>query len=315
MPPTQASPPPGGPLADDVDVIAALERLGTIARAPDGTYTPHELAKASREAVQLRTMLKKRKEQVSRGVAGMTAAVEAQAAQLAGELQALLNPGAEGIAPDGAGPQAIQGVAALQQMAARLRTDGDTKQLPMIEKLLEQLQKLTEQEGDVLGGEMGQDGEFEVEVAMDSMELDSEDKPLKKGDGVEGNWMRSGKWYPGKIHKVNADKTYLVHFDDGDIEDNMEEVRVRRAVEGSTQEMVMMVMGANGEWQTVQDVAGQGSEQMAGLLAQLQGAQAGQRARPHASSAPAPGEMDTEEFESSPKQSVVSWNTQHWKNF
>ena len=35
-------------------------------------------------------------------------------------------------------------------------------------------------------------------------------------------------WYPGLVHKINDDMTYVVHFDDGDILEDMraEEIRI-----------------------------------------------------------------------------------------
>src|SRR4051812_24265832 len=39
---------------------------------------------------------------------------------------------------------------------------------------------------------------------------------FKVGDRVEGQWT-NGDWYDGKIGKINADGTYRVDYDDGDV--------------------------------------------------------------------------------------------------
>jgi hypothetical protein len=40
--------------------------------------------------------------------------------------------------------------------------------------------------------------------------------PIRIGDRVFGMWT-NGRWYPGKIGKVNGDGTYDVYYDDGDV--------------------------------------------------------------------------------------------------
>lgn len=41
---------------------------------------------------------------------------------------------------------------------------------------------------------------------------------LQQGDAVEGNYGGKGKWYKGKIHKLNGDGTYVILYNDGDKE-------------------------------------------------------------------------------------------------
>jgi retinol-binding protein 3 len=50
---------------------------------------------------------------------------------------------------------------------------------------------------------------------------------LKAGDAVFGQWT-DGNWYPGKIGKLNADGTYTVNYDDGDVSPALPAAKVRR---------------------------------------------------------------------------------------
>jgi len=50
---------------------------------------------------------------------------------------------------------------------------------------------------------------------------------LKVGDSVLGQWT-DGNWYPGKIAKLNADGTYTVNYDDGDVSPSLLTNQVRR---------------------------------------------------------------------------------------
>ena len=50
---------------------------------------------------------------------------------------------------------------------------------------------------------------------------------LKVGDVVFGQWT-DGNWYPGKIAKLNADGTYAVNYDDGDVSPSLPADKVRR---------------------------------------------------------------------------------------
>lgn len=50
--------------------------------------------------------------------------------------------------------------------------------------------------------------------------------PYKTGDRVFVNWKNYGHYYAGRIAKENSDDTFLVHFDDGDVEDNVDWSRI-----------------------------------------------------------------------------------------
>jgi hypothetical protein len=50
--------------------------------------------------------------------------------------------------------------------------------------------------------------------------------PLKSGDRVFVNWKDYGHYYPGKIVSENLNNTFNIHFDDGDVEYNVEWERI-----------------------------------------------------------------------------------------
>ena len=50
---------------------------------------------------------------------------------------------------------------------------------------------------------------------------------LKVGDAVLGQWT-DGNWYPGKVGQINADGTYRVNYDDGDVSPSLAASQVRR---------------------------------------------------------------------------------------
>eukprot|EP01032_Pedospumella_encystans_P018952 gene18952-21560_t len=50
---------------------------------------------------------------------------------------------------------------------------------------------------------------------------------MQEGDKVEGNYRGKGKWYTGRISRVNADGTYNVDYDDGEQETRLEGTLVR----------------------------------------------------------------------------------------
>ncbi|MBA4694786.1 MAG: hypothetical protein H2066_02915 [Candidatus Poseidoniales archaeon] len=50
--------------------------------------------------------------------------------------------------------------------------------------------------------------------------------PFEIGDRVFVNWKNYGHYYAGKITKENSDFTFMIHFDDGDVEDNVEWERI-----------------------------------------------------------------------------------------
>ncbi|HJM54924.1 MAG TPA: Tudor-knot domain-containing protein [Poseidonia sp.] len=59
--------------------------------------------------------------------------------------------------------------------------------------------------------------------------------PYVMGDKVLVNWKNYGTYYPGKIAKDYENHTYLIHYDDGDIEDNVEWNRVEKLALESAQ--------------------------------------------------------------------------------
>jgi hypothetical protein len=50
---------------------------------------------------------------------------------------------------------------------------------------------------------------------------------LKVDDAVFGQWT-DGNWYPGKVGTINADGTYRVNYDDGDVSPSLPADKVRR---------------------------------------------------------------------------------------
>ena len=50
--------------------------------------------------------------------------------------------------------------------------------------------------------------------------------PFKSGDRVFVNWKNHGHYFPGKITSENADFTFNIHFDDGDVEYNVDWGRI-----------------------------------------------------------------------------------------
>jgi len=57
--------------------------------------------------------------------------------------------------------------------------------------------------------------------------------PYKVGDRVLVNWKNYGTYYPGKITTKHDDYTFLIHFDDGDVENNVEWGRIEPLQEDS----------------------------------------------------------------------------------
>ncbi|RAH16309.1 MAG: hypothetical protein CMB56_000825 [Methanobacteriota archaeon] len=55
--------------------------------------------------------------------------------------------------------------------------------------------------------------------------------PFSIGERVLVNWKNYGTYYPGKIFLEHDNHTFLIHFDDGDIEDNVEWGRIEKLEE------------------------------------------------------------------------------------
>ena len=54
------------------------------------------------------------------------------------------------------------------------------------------------------------------DAGSDTAASDSDgQEPLERGDKVEGNYKNKGKWFKGKISRVNADSTYDILYNDG----------------------------------------------------------------------------------------------------
>mgnify|MGYP002630254304 FL=1 len=59
--------------------------------------------------------------------------------------------------------------------------------------------------------------------------------PYNVGDRVLVNWKNYGTYYPGKISAEHDDHTFLINFDDGDVEDNVEWSRIESMQEESAE--------------------------------------------------------------------------------
>ncbi|HIF04401.1 MAG TPA: hypothetical protein EYQ80_03040 [Candidatus Poseidoniales archaeon] len=59
--------------------------------------------------------------------------------------------------------------------------------------------------------------------------------PFKTADRVLVNWKDYGHYYPGSIATENDDHTFMIHFDDGDVEDRVEWSRIEPLQEGSAE--------------------------------------------------------------------------------
>lgn len=59
--------------------------------------------------------------------------------------------------------------------------------------------------------------------------------PYKQGDKVLVNWKNYGTYYPGTIACEYEDHTFMIHFDDGDIEDSVEWNRIEKPAKNSTE--------------------------------------------------------------------------------
>ena len=68
--------------------------------------------------------------------------------------------------------------------------------------------------------------------------------PYNAGDRVFVDWKGYGHYYPGRIASEHDDHTFMIHFDDGDVEDNVEWGRIEPMQEDSVevQEYVENVM-------------------------------------------------------------------------
>ena len=54
------------------------------------------------------------------------------------------------------------------------------------------------------------------------------DDALNKGDRVLVNWKNYGTYFPGKIAEVQPHHTYMIHYDDGDVESGVPPSRIAK---------------------------------------------------------------------------------------
>ena len=73
--------------------------------------------------------------------------------------------------------------------------------------------------------------------------------PYKVGDRVLVNWKNYGHYYPGSIATEHDNHTFMINFDDGDVEDHVEWGRIEPMQEDSAevQDYVENVLGAEQE--------------------------------------------------------------------
>lgn len=73
--------------------------------------------------------------------------------------------------------------------------------------------------------------------------------PYNTGDKVLVDWKNYGTYYPGKIVAEYDDHTFLIHFDDGDVEDKVEWNRIEKPAKNSieVQEYVESLSEAESE--------------------------------------------------------------------
>ena len=67
------------------------------------------------------------------------------------------------------------------------------------------------------------DGDFEGDVDASLIRI----ALMVAGDRVEGNFAQAGEWFPGRVDRVNADGTYDLVYDDGDVESSVAPSLVR----------------------------------------------------------------------------------------
>ena len=79
---------------------------------------------------------------------------------------------------------------------------------------------------------MGMLGQVVEQAPPSSPEVELPQR-LTAGDRVFVNWKNYGHFYAGKVAKVNPDGTYLIHFDDGDVEDHVNIGRIKSLDENS----------------------------------------------------------------------------------
>jgi len=56
---------------------------------------------------------------------------------------------------------------------------------------------------------------------------------FKEGDKIEARFRRGTKWFPGRIQRVNRNGTYVIRYEDGDTEEDVEASMIRRPGSGA----------------------------------------------------------------------------------
>lgn len=80
--------------------------------------------------------------------------------------------------------------------------------------------------------QMGMLGQVVEQAPPPSPEIELP-RTLEKGARVFVNWKNYGHFYAGKVARNNPDGTYLIHFDDGDVEDHVNRGRIQPLDESS----------------------------------------------------------------------------------
>ena len=80
--------------------------------------------------------------------------------------------------------------------------------------------------------QMGMLGQVVEQAPPPSPEIELP-RTLEKGARVFVNWKNYGHFYAGKVARSNTDGTYLIHFDDGDVEDHVNMGRIKPLDESS----------------------------------------------------------------------------------
>jgi hypothetical protein len=73
-----------------------------------------------------------------------------------------------------------------------------------------------------------------IDTTEDLIRIKSEDDikiqpkhKFKEGDEVSANYCSSGRWFPGKIYRINADGSYYIKYNDGEEERYVENTNIR----------------------------------------------------------------------------------------
>ena len=76
--------------------------------------------------------------------------------------------------------------------------------------------------------------------------------PYKVGDRVLVNWKNYGNYYGGTIATEHENHTFLINFDDGDVEDNVEWSRIEPMQEGSAEVQQYLEVAGDAERELIE---------------------------------------------------------------